>query len=42
MILQNAIFQTTIQHDILIFLKNAFKKILNFYNVNSLLEESLD
>ncbi len=32
MVLQNAVPQTTIQHDILIFLKNAFENIRNLYN----------
>ena len=36
MVLQDAVPQTTIQDDILIFLKDAFEKIRNCYNLNPL------
>ena len=41
-VLQNAVPQTTIQHDILIFLKDAFGKIRNRFNRESLSVTSLD
>ena len=37
MVLQDAVPHTTIQHDILIFLKDAFEKIRNLHNRNPLL-----
>ncbi len=42
MILQNAVSHTMIQHDIFIFLNDVFKKIRNFYNLNSLSRMLLD
>jgi hypothetical protein len=42
MVLQNAVPQTTIQHDILIFLKNAFENIRNLYNRDLSSETPLD
>lgn len=42
MILQDAVPQTTIQHDILIFLKDTFGKIRNSYNLDPLSGTPLD
>ena len=42
MVLQDAVPQTTIQHDILIFLKDAFGKIRNSYNLDPLSRTPLD
>lgn len=42
MVLQNTVSQTTIQHDILIFLKDAFRKIHNHFNWDPLLRTPLD
>lgn len=42
MILQDAVPQTTIQHDILIFLEDAFGKIRNSYNLDPLSGTPLD
>ena len=42
MVLQDAVPQTTIQHDILIFLKDAFGKIRDSYNLDPLSGTSLD
>ncbi len=42
MVLQDAVPQTTIQHDILIFLKDAFEKIHNCCNLNPLSGTPLD
>jgi len=42
MILQDAVPHTTIQHDILIFLEDAFGKIRNSYNLDPLSEKPLD
>lgn len=42
MVLQDAVPQTTIQDDILIFLKDAFEKIRNCYNLNPLSGTPLD
>ena len=42
MVLQDAVPETTIQHDILIFLKDEFWKIRNSYNMDPLSGTSLD
>ena len=42
MILQDAVPQTTVQHDILIFLKDAFGKIRDSYNLDPLSGEPLN
>lgn len=42
MVLQDAVPQTTIQHDILIFLMDAFEKIRDRYNLNPLSGTPLD
>ena len=42
MVLQDAVPQTTIQHDILVFLEDAFGKIRYSYNLDPLSGESLD
>ncbi|KAL9027314.1 MAG: hypothetical protein Q9196_004145, partial [Gyalolechia fulgens] len=42
MVLQDAVLQTTIQHDILIFLEDAFGKIRNSYNLDPFLGTPLD
>ncbi len=42
MVLQDAVPQTTIEHDILVFLKDAFGKIRNSYNLDPLSETPLD
>ncbi|KAL8626047.1 hypothetical protein Q9189_008272, partial [Teloschistes chrysophthalmus] len=42
MVLQDAVPQATIQHDILVFLEDAFEKIRNSYNLDSLSGTLLD